>query len=125
MWSNIALLFALSLVPFATAYLGEHLFSPAAAILYLAALLAPAIAYYWLETVVRRTGSQSPGSLTYYRATSRKGIAAVIVYALGIPLSLLAPALGIACAALVAVFWMLPWGPLDRLFLRCDGPEVL
>ena len=122
-WSNIALLFAVSLVPFATAYLGEHLFSPAAAMLYLGSLLVPAIAYFWLETVVQRTGSQSPGSLIYYRATSRKGIASVIVYALGIPLSLLSPALGIACAALVALFWMMPWGPLDRLFLRCELPE--
>jgi hypothetical protein len=27
-------------------------------------------------------------------------------------------AIGLSLAALVGLFWMLPWSPLDRLFLR-------
>jgi uncharacterized membrane protein len=117
-WANMLLLFALSLVPFSTSYLGAHHFSREATILYLATMLLPAFAYTWLQTTIRRTGLQSPAAGLYHRATSRKGLFATIVYATGIPLSLLSPWLGIAAAALVAAFWVLPVGPVDRLFVR-------
>jgi len=123
LWSNIALLFALSLIPFATAYLGEHHIGADATRLYLVAMLLPALAYAWLQNAIRRSGDASPSAFTYHRATSRKGLAATLTYAAGLPLSYVSPWLGIGCAALVAVFWILPWGPLDRLFLRCNGPD--
>jgi uncharacterized membrane protein len=118
LWSNIALLFALSLVPFTTANLGKHGFSQTATMLYLWSLLNPAIAYFWLQTVIRRTGSQSELSRTYQHSMTRKGIASVLIYASAIPLSLISPLIGVALAGLVAVLWMLPWSPLDQLFLR-------
>jgi uncharacterized membrane protein len=117
-WSNMLLLFALSLVPFSTSYLGAHSFSREATILYLLTMLLPAFAYTWLQATIRRTGLQSAAAGLYHRATSRKGVFATILYAAGIPLSLLTPWLGIAAAALVAAFWVLPVGPLDRLFVR-------
>jgi uncharacterized membrane protein len=120
-WSNMLLLFALSLVPFSTSYLGEHDFSREATILYLATMLLPAFAYSWLQTVIRRTGLQSEAAALYHRATSRKGLLATLVYASGIPLSFVTPWLGIAAAALVAAFWVLPVGPIDRLFARGGG----
>ena len=116
-WSNMLLLFALSLVPFSTSYLGEHSFSREATILYLVTMLLPAFAYTWLQATIRRTGCQSAAAELYHRATTRKGLFATLVYLVGIPLSLLTPWLGIAAAALVAIFWVLPVGPLDRLFL--------
>ena len=115
-WSNMALLFALSLVPFSTSYLGEHHFSRDATLLYLATMLLPATAYMALQSIIRRTGKQGSVSAAYHRQTSRKGVFASLVYFAGIPLSFVSPWLGIACAALVAVFWFLPVGPLDRLF---------
>ena len=116
-WANINLLLSLSLVPFATSYLGEHLVTQTAAIIYLVSLLIPSLMYIWLASVIRRTGSQTPQSQLYHRAMARKGIAASTTYALAIPLSLWSPSAGITCAGLVAVFWILPWGPLDRMFL--------
>ena len=116
LWANIALLFALSVLPFTTAYVGK-LFSPFSSALYLAGLLAPAGAYYWLQRVIRRTGAQDAASRTYHRATMRKGLAAATIYALAIPLCYVAVPLGMSLAGLVAMFWILPWGPLDRLFI--------
>lgn len=118
LWSNMALLFALSLVPFATAYLGEHRFSRNATLLYLCTMLLPALSYVVLQRRIAATGARNAASRTYHNATTRKGIAASLVYISGIPLSFVSPWLGVGCAALVAIFWMLPWGPLDRLFLR-------
>ena len=118
LWANIALLFSLSLVPFSTAYLGEHHFARDATLLYLATLLLPSLTYALLQTTIRRAGIEGREAETYHRATTRKGVAATAIYLIGLPLTFVAPWLGIACAALVAVLWMLPWSPLDRLFLQ-------
>jgi uncharacterized membrane protein len=115
-WSNMLLLFALSLVPFSTAYLGEHHFDRNAVWLYLTTMLLPALAYTWLQSVIRRTGKQDPTSIAYHRQTSRKGMFASALYLSGIPLTFLSPWLGVACAALVALLWFLPKSPVDRLF---------
>jgi uncharacterized membrane protein len=117
-WANMLLLFALSLVPFATSYLGGRDFSREATILYLLTMLLPAFAYSWLQSTIRRTGLQSAAADHYHRATGRKGLFATLVYAAGIPLTFITPWLGIAAAALVAGFWVLPVGPVDRLFVR-------
>jgi uncharacterized membrane protein len=115
-WSNMLLLFALSLVPFSTSYLGEHHFDRDAVWLYLATMLMPSIAYIWLQSVIRRTGTQDAKSVAYHRQTSRKGTFASLLYLGGIPLTFLSPWLGIVCAALVALLWFLPKSPFDRLF---------
>ena len=117
-WSNMLLLFALSLVPFSTSYLGEHHFSRQATWLYLATMLFPAVAYTWLQATIRRTGSQAPQALRYYRSSSAKGAFAVLVYLAGVAMTALSPWLGIAAAGLVALFWFLPASRLDRLFER-------
>ena len=115
-WSNMLLLFALSLVPFSTSYLGEHHFSRAATWLYLATMLIPATAYIWLQATIRRTGRHDAAAEAYYRAMIRKGAFAILVYVAGAALTFVSPWLGIGCAGVVAVFWFLPASPVDRLF---------
>jgi len=117
-WSNMLLLFALSLMPFSTSYLGEHAFSHDATLLYLICTLLPSLAYTWLQLVIRRTGKQGPAADRYFRQTGRKGFTATAIYLLGLPLSYLSPWFGIACAAIVAVLWFLPMSPFDRLFAK-------
>ncbi|WP_395333508.1 TMEM175 family protein [Novosphingobium sp. BL-8H] len=123
LWSNMLLLFTLSLIPFSTAYLGEHHFSREATLLYLVTMIAPALAYVLLQGRIASTGAQTSASRRYHKASHRKGLAAAFVYAAGLPLTFLSPWLGVGCAALVAVFWMLPWSGLDRLFLDRHPPQ--
>jgi uncharacterized membrane protein len=115
-WSNMLLLFALSLVPFSTSYLGEHHFSREATWLYLATMLLPSLAYAWLQSVINRTGKQGRPAEEYYAAATRKGVAATLIYACGVPLTFVSPWLGIACAVVVAILWFLPHSRIDRLF---------
>ena len=117
-WSNNLLLFTLSLIPFATAYLGEHAFSRDATILYMTVMLLPAMAWGWLQSVIRDTGRQDDAALTYHRQVIRKGWTASAIYALGIPLAFVTPVLSLACAALVAILWFAPKSPFDRMFAR-------
>lgn len=121
LWSNMALLFTLSLVPFATAYLGEHHFGRDATVIYLGAMLLPAVSYGLLQGVVMRDEPDTAAARRYLVASRRKGYAANAVYLLGMALAFVVPWLGIACAALVAGFWCLPASRLDHLFLKADG----
>ena len=122
LWANIALLFTLSILPFTTAYVGR-LFTSFASAVYLTGLLGPSGAYYWLQKVIWRTGAQDTASQTYHRATMRKGLTASAIYSLAIPLSYVSPAVGLSLAGSVALFWILPWGPIDRLFLGGQRTE--
>jgi len=115
-WFNLLLLFALSLIPFSTAYLGGQHFSRDATLVYLASMLLPALGYTPLQHVIRLSGAKSEVSQTYHRQTMRKGAVAVVIYIAGVPLSFVSPWLGIACAAIVAILWFLPKSPIDDLF---------
>src|SRR3569623_1289998 len=115
-WSNMLLLFALSLVPFSTSYLGEHHFSREAPWLYLGTMLLPSLAYAWLQNVINRTGKLGRPAEEFYAAATRKGGTATLIYACGVPLTYVSPWLGIACAVVVAILWFLPQSRIDRLF---------
>src|SRR4030088_2207514 len=54
MWANSHLLFWLSLVPFATGWMGENHFAPAPTALYGVVLLMAAIAYWILQRALMR-----------------------------------------------------------------------
>ena len=57
MWANVHLLFWMSLIPFTTAWLGEHAFMPVPMALYGVSLLMPAVAWWIMQRVIIR----SPG----------------------------------------------------------------
>jgi uncharacterized membrane protein len=115
-WSNMLLLFMLSLIPFATAYLGEQHFSRDAMWLYLATLLLSALAWPWLQASIRVHGRQDEQARLYHRQTTRKGWFAAAIYLIGMALTVISPWLGAAAAALVAIFWFLPTSRIDRWF---------
>ena len=119
----LALLFALSLLPFTTSYLGRHFLEPSATALYAASLVPPALTYLWLQSVIARTGSQSAQARAYHRATGRKALAGSAGYALAALLSWKFPAVGVTIPVLIALVWIKPWSRIDSVFLRCDGPD--
>ena len=58
LWANMHLLFWLSLLPFATGWMGENHFARVPTAIYGAALLMPAIAYYVLQlAIIRHQGA--------------------------------------------------------------------
>ena len=76
----------------------------------------PSLFYVPLQHVIRATGAHGAAAQTYHRQTTRKGVTAVAIYLLGVPLTFVSPWLGIGCALLVALLWFLPNSPVDRLF---------
>ena len=59
LWSNLALLFWLSLIPVATAWMGEHNFEQNPVILYGFVLLMNAISYWILANLIIKTKEKS------------------------------------------------------------------
>ena len=60
LWANSFLLFWLSIIPAATAWMGQNLLAPVPTAIYGGVLLMPAIAYYLLQrAIIRRQGEQS------------------------------------------------------------------
>jgi uncharacterized membrane protein len=114
LWANMHLLFWLSLVPFTTAWVAENHFAVWPTVVYGFVLLAAAIAYYVLQSVVIRR--QGAGSLLA-RAVGRdaKGKLSPLLYLLAIGLAFVDTGLSMAVYALVALFWLVPDRRIERV----------
>ncbi len=113
LWANSHLLFWLSLIPFATAWMGENHFAKLPTAVYGVALLMPAIAYYLLErAILRREGQAS----TLAQALGRdiKGKISPILYMAAIGLSFVHPLIAGVIYVSVAVMWLIPDRRIER-----------
>jgi uncharacterized membrane protein len=107
MWSNMALLFCLSLVPFATAWFGEHPGDLAPVIVYVAVQLLCALSYFLMTTAMLRIHPPD-GPLALALGRDSKGKLSLAVYVAALPLSFVSPWIGIALIIAVAVVWLIP-----------------
>lgn len=107
LWANMNLLFWLSLIPFATAWMGNNLFSPIPTALYGVALLLPTIAWFVMQSVIIKSQG---AELTLARAlgSDLKGKITPILYVLGIGLSFVQASLADGVYAAVAMIWLIP-----------------
>ncbi|GAA4318855.1 TMEM175 family protein [Flaviaesturariibacter amylovorans] len=107
LWANMHLLFWLSLVPFVTAWMGEHPGSQAPVIVYGVVLLGAGLAYHWLTTAL--IGVHEKGS-TLEQAIGRdgKGWLSLLLYVAGIGASFLNVWLSVLLYTAVAVLWFVP-----------------
>ncbi len=107
LWANLHLLFWLSLIPFATSWLGAH---PAAAIpsaVYGISLLMPAIAYFILQSnIIRYQGKNSPLAAAIGR--DLKARLSPAAYVVGIILAFVATWAADVLYAAVALVWLIP-----------------
>ena len=107
LWANVHLLFWLSLVPFATAWMGEHHFAPWPVALYGVIACLAGIAYYILaRSLVRLHGAHSP--LARALGADRKGIISVVLYALGVAVALVNQWIALALYVTVSIIWLVP-----------------
>ncbi len=114
LWANLHLLFWLSLMPFATGWMGENHFAATPTALYGGVLLMSAVAYWILQQLI--IASQGPDSLLK-RAVGGdwKGKASPIVYMLAITLAFWQRWLALALYVLVALIWLVPDKRIERV----------
>lgn len=107
LWANMLLLFFLSLIPFATAWMGETHFAPWPVHIYGLVLLLAGIAYYGLEiALVKLHGPDSALARAVGRDT--KGKVSLVLYLAAIAVALVAPLAACGIFILVAVMWLIP-----------------
>lgn len=107
LWANLHLLFWLSLVPFATQWLGESGLTAWPVALYGVILLCAGFAYYILaQTLVALHGADSTLAAAIGRDV--KGRASLMIYAAAIGLAFVEARLACALFVVVAVLWLVP-----------------
>jgi TMEM175 potassium channel family protein len=118
LWANIHLLFWLSLIPFATGWMGENHFAPVPTAVYGIALLMPALAWQGLQyAIIRRQGTDS--ALARALGRDLKGKASPVLYLVGILCAFLVDTrIAGAIYLLVAVLWLIPDRRIERVIHR-------
>jgi len=114
LWANLHLLFWLSLIPFATGWMGENHFAAVPTALYGVALLMPAIAYFVLQQLI--IAAQGPSSVLK-RAIGGdwKGKVSPILYAIAIPTAFWSRWISLSVYVLVALIWFVPDRRIERI----------
>ena len=107
LWANLLLLFWLSLIPFATEWLGDTHSAPLPTALYGVLLLLAAVSYTVLQTaIIRHHGAGS--RLGAAVGNDRKGKLSMLLYVLALGMAFVKPLVSDAIYALVALIWLVP-----------------
>jgi TMEM175 potassium channel family protein len=114
LWANSNLLFWLSVIPVATAWMGQNLLAPLPTATYGAALLMPAIAYFLLQkAIIHRQGEHSV--LARALGNDIKGKISPALYIAGIVLAFVSPWLSMGLYILVAIMWLVPDQRIEKI----------
>ena len=119
LWANMHLLFWLSLIPFATGWMGENRFAPVPTAVYGVPLLMAAIAYWILmQTILRAEGEDSV--LARAVKADLKGKGSIVLYVAALGLAFVNPAIARAIYVLVALIWIIPDRRIERALAEHD-----
>jgi uncharacterized membrane protein len=109
LWANMHLLFWLSLIPFATGWMGENQFAPLPVALYGGILALSAIAYFILTRTLLRLHTQESVLVTAI-GKDYKGRVSIFIYLAAIPVAFFLPLIAFLMYVIVTVLWLI----LDR-----------
>ncbi len=113
LWTNMLLLFWLSLVPFATAWMGETGFASLPTAVYGVVLLLSAFSYGLLVSALRAAPGQTP-TLAEALGNDLKGRISPILYLAAVPIAFFVPAISVGLYATVAAMWIIPDRRIER-----------
>ncbi|MGH7242085.1 MAG: TMEM175 family protein [Phycisphaerales bacterium] len=113
LWSNLLLLFWLSLIPFVTGWMGENHFAPAPTALYGIVLLCASIAYFVLQ---RSILACHPSDSELARAVGHdwKGRVSIALYVVAIVTAFWNHWISWAIYVIVALVWFIPDRRIER-----------
>lgn len=125
LWANLHLLFWLSMVPFATSWMGENHYASVPTALYGIVLLGAAIAYTILqETIIANQGDGS--RLKSAVGADVKGKVSGVLYIAAIPLAFVNHWISAAIYVMVALAWLVPDPRIEQVISEdVDGYQVL
>src|SRR5450631_2508327 len=107
-WSNLNLLFWLSLIPFATGWMGENHFAQNTVVLYAILLLMCGLSFTILQICVERVTKNNPKLVQAFSRVMQKGIFSVVTYSLAIVMAYYNTLFSAIIFCIVAVRWLIP-----------------
>jgi uncharacterized membrane protein len=107
LWANLHLLFWLSLIPFATGWMGENHFGAAPSALYGVVLLMAAIAYWILQQLIIASHGRD-SVLKQAVGGDWKGKMSPVMYAIAIPAAFWSQWIALGLYVFVALVWLVP-----------------
>lgn len=113
LWANLHLLFWLSLIPFTTAWIGEHHFASFPMMLYGVILLMNAIAFNILQRVIIQSQGEN-SELSKAVGKDYKGKLSVVLYVIAVLLTKYFVEISGAIYILVALIWLIPDKRIER-----------
>jgi uncharacterized membrane protein len=118
LWGNLHMLFWLSLIPFATSWLGEHPAASAPTAIYGLSLLTPAIAWYIMQATVVRAQGGGGSELAQALGSDWKGKFSPMLYLAGVACAFIDTRLADAIYAGVALMWLVPDRRIEKVIGR-------
>ncbi len=116
MWANINLLFWLSLVPFATAWMGENHFEKQTVVAYSVLALCCGLAFNLLQRAIVKDHKRLKNLEEIIKPKGWKSLGSVILYALAIPTALfVSAAIAGGIFFLVAIIWFIPDKKIEKV----------
>jgi len=108
MWMNLNLLFWLSLMPFATSWMGENNFEKNTVVLYAINLMICGISFTILQKVITKTHMYNESMKIVMKKSYNKGIISSIGYLISIPMAFIESRISFAIFIIVAIVWLIP-----------------
>lgn len=115
-WSNLNLLFWLSLTPFATGWMGENYFAQNTIIVYAVLQVVCGISYTILQRVIKANHKTDARLEKVYASQERKGLISVMLYVLAIASAFFNTTISGVLFFVVATLWIIPDKNIERLF---------
>ncbi len=120
LWANLNLLFWLSLLPFATDWLGESNVEESPVMVYSLVLFISALAYKLLEyLIIKSEGKKSVVAKNLTKDT--KGLIIIAINFSAIIIAFFQPAVAMLLLVIMAIFWIIPDKRLDKAYYNIKG----
>ena len=107
-WSNMNLLFWLSLIPFATGWMGENYFAQNTVVLYAILLLVCGLSFTILQICVERVTKNDPKLVQAFSRVTQKVIFSIVGYLMSIVLAYYNTLFSAIIFFIVAIRWLIP-----------------
>ena len=115
LWANLFWIFWMSLMPWATQWLGSHLFATAPTVVYGGVLLMCSLSYYLLQTAVLRQAGRDSALVALF-GRDLKGKLSVATYLLATLSGFGWPAVSYLLLTIMAVVWLIPDTRIERFY---------
>jgi uncharacterized membrane protein len=117
-WSNMNLLFWLSLIPFATGWMGENHYAQNTVVLYAVLLLICGFSFTILQICIERVTKDDLKLIEAFACVKRKGIFSIFCYLLAILLAYYNTLFSAILFCLVAARWLIPDRSVEKAIIN-------